>query len=44
MFKGILLKSSPGPGFPLASEQVQGGDDVGEVRDKFFVEVCESGE
>ena len=31
MFKSILLKSSPDPGFFFMGEQVKGGDDVGEV-------------
>ena len=42
-FKGLLLKSCPGPRFSFVSEQVKGGDDVGEIQDEFPVEICESG-
>ena len=44
MFKGALLKLSPGPGFSLSSEQVEGGDNVGEIWDKFPVKIGESSE
>ena len=31
---------SPGPGVILVSEKDDGGNDVGEVRDKFSIEIC----
>ena len=43
-FKGVLLELGPDPGFSLASEQVEGGDNVREVRDELAVKVCKSGE
>ena len=43
-FKGSLLELGPDPGFPFASEQVKGGDDVGEIWNEFPVKVCKSGE
>ena len=43
-FKSLLLESCPGPRFPFMSEQVKGGDNVGEVWDEFSVKVCKSGE
>ena len=39
MFKGALLKLSPGPGFSLSSEQVEGGYNVGKIRNEFPVKV-----
>ena len=44
MFKSTLLELCPYPGFPLASEQVKGGNDVGEIWNEFPVKVCESSE
>ena len=44
LFKDFLLKSCPGPRFSLVSEQVKGGNDVGEVWDEISVKVCESNE
>ena len=43
-FEGFLLKSSPDPGFPFMSEQVKGGDNIGEIWNEFLVEVCKSSE
>ena len=43
-FKSFLLKSSPDPGFPFSSEQVKGGNDVGEIWNEFPVKVCKPGE
>ena len=43
-FKSFLLELGPDPGFPLAGKKVEGGDDVGEIRDEFPVKVGESGE
>ena len=40
-FEGLLLKSSPDPGFSLTSEQ---GDNVGEIWNEFPIEVCKPGE
>ena len=42
-FESTLLELGPHPGFPFASEQVEGGDDVGKVRDEFPVEICKPG-
>ena len=44
VFKGFLLESSPDPRFPFTSEQIKGGDNVGEVWDEFSVKVCKPGE
>ena len=44
MFKGSLLELGPDPGFPFAGKKVEGGDDVGEIRDEFPVKVGKSGE
>ena len=44
VFKRSLLELGPHPGFPFVSEQVEGGDNVGEIQDEFPVEVGESGE
>ena len=43
-FKSMLLELGPYPGFSLASEEVEGGDDVGEVWNEFPVEIGESSE
>ena len=43
-FKHILLKLSPDPEFPFVSEQVQRGNNIGEIWDKFPVKICESSE
>ena len=40
----MLLKSSPGPWLVLPSEEVKWGDNVGEVRDEFVIEIHESKE
>ena len=44
MFKGLLLELGSNPGFSLAGKKVEGGDDVGEIRDEFPVEVHKSSE
>ena len=44
LLKGFLLKQYPGPGFPFLSEQVKGGDNIGEIWNEFPVEVCEPSE
>ena len=44
LIKGLLLKSCPGPRFPLASEEIKRGNNGGKVWDELPVEVCESGE
>ena len=46
-FKGVkraLLKVGPGPWLIFSGEQVEGSDNVGEVGDKFTIEVCKSEE
>ena len=43
-FERLLLELGPHPGFPFASEQVEGGNNVGEVWDEFPVEIGKSGE
>ena len=43
-FKGMLLELGPCPGFTFLSEQVEGGYDVGEVRDEFSVKICKTSE
>ena len=43
-FKGLLLKLHPDPGFSFASEQVEGGNNVGEVWYEFPIKVCKSSE
>ena len=43
-FKHSLLELGPHPGFPFASKEVEGGDNVGEISDEFPVEIGESGE
>ena len=43
-FKGLMLKLCLGPRFSLASEQVEGGDNVGEVWNEFPVKACEPSE
>ena len=47
MFKAFecsLLELCLHPGFPFASEQVEGSNNVREVQDEFPVKVCKSGE
>ena len=47
MFKALkcpLLELGPHPGFPFASEQLEGTDNVREVWDELPVKVCKSGE
>ena len=39
VFKGFLLELGPDPRFSFVGKKVEGGDDVGEVRDKFPVKV-----
>ena len=39
MFKRLLLELGPHPGFPFASEQVEGGNNVGEIWNEFPVEI-----
>ena len=43
-FEHLLLELGPHPGFPFASKQVEGGNDVGEIWDEFPVEIGQSGE
>ena len=43
-FKSFLLESSPNPGLSFMSEQVKGGNDVGEVWGEFPVTVHKPGE
>ena len=43
-FECSLLELGPHPGFPFASEQVEGGNNVGEIWDEFPIEVGKSGE
>ena len=46
-FEGIkcaLLEVSPGPWLVLSCEEVEGGDNVGEVGDKLSIKVCKSEE
>ena len=43
-FKGSLLELGPNPGFPFASEQVKGGDNVREIWNEFPIKVGESSE
>ena len=40
--KGVLLQSRPNPGFVFLGEEIEGGDDVQEVRYEFSVEVGKS--
>ena len=44
MFKGLLLELGPNPGFPFMGEKVEGGNDVGKIRDELPVKVGKSGE
>ena len=43
-FEHSSLELGPHPGFPFASKQVEGGDNAGEIRDEFPVEIGKSGE
>ena len=43
-FKGMLLELGPDPGFPFASEQVKGGNNVRKVRDELPIKVCKPSE
>ena len=43
-FERLLLELGPHLGFPFVSEQVEGGDNVGEIWDEFPVEIGKSGE
>ena len=43
-FKSFLLESSSNPRLSFTSEQVKGGNDVGEVWDEFPVKVCKPSE
>ena len=43
-FKGFLLELGPDPGFSFAGKKVEGGDNVGEIRDEFPVKVGKSSE
>ena len=44
VFERSLLELGPHPGFPFASEQVEGSNNVREVQDELPVKVCKSGE
>ena len=43
-FEGFLLELGPDPGFSFMGKKVKGGNDVGEIRDKFPVKVGKSSE
>ena len=44
MLESTLLELGPYPRLSFMSEQVKGGNNVGEVWDEFSVEVCKYGE